>query len=215
MADSFRGEGIPIVVAIKDGKAVDEFVGMLPELQIAEFLDRLKPSDADKLLKDAVDFEKTDAARAEEIYRKVLETTKHHEGASLGLARILIEKKEFSQASDLLENFIGGQSGCEIERLKAILALRTEESELGEFSVLQAKVQTHPKDASALFDLGIATAARGDYSDALALLLRAGEADKKLAQSKVRETMVRIFHVVGVRSDLADSYRDKLSAILY
>lgn len=96
----------------------------------------------------------------------------------------LIEKKEFSQASDLLENFIGGQSGSEIERLKAILALRTEASELGEFSVLQAKVQTHPKYASALFR-------SRDWPPRLVAITPtpwpscwcAGEADKKLAQS--------------------------------
>ena len=32
---------------------------------------------------------------------------------------------------------------------------------------------------------------------------------------KVRETMVKVFHAIGVRSPLADDYRDKLAAILY
>ena len=47
------------------------------------------------------------------------------------------------------------------------------------------------------------------------MLLSAGEQDRKLAAAKVREAMVKIFHVIGVRSEVADAYRDKLSALLY
>jgi thioredoxin-like negative regulator of GroEL len=31
----------------------------------------------------------------------------------------------------------------------------------------------------------------------------------------VRETMVKIFFVIGVRSEMADAYRDKLTSLLY
>jgi hypothetical protein len=31
----------------------------------------------------------------------------------------------------------------------------------------------------------------------------------------VREAMLKVFQVVGVRSDLADEYRDRLARILY
>ncbi|MBO0698108.1 MAG: tetratricopeptide repeat protein, partial [Zavarzinella sp.] len=31
----------------------------------------------------------------------------------------------------------------------------------------------------------------------------------------VRELMVKVFEIVGVRSDLADRFRDKLRALLY
>ena len=43
----------------------------------------------------------------------------------------------------------------------------------------------------------------------------AARADKKLASSKVKEAMVQIFHIIGVRSELADEYRDKLTRLLY
>jgi thioredoxin-like negative regulator of GroEL len=36
-----------------------------------------------------------------------------------------------------------------------------------------------------------------------------------LAGGPVREAMVKIFHVVGVRSALADEYRERLSSLLY
>jgi thioredoxin-like negative regulator of GroEL len=46
-------------------------------------------------------------------------------------------------------------------------------------------------------------------------LLAAAERVKNLARTKVREAMVQDFHVIGVRSELADEYRDKLTRVLY
>ena len=58
-------------------------------------------------------------------------------------------------------------------------------------------------------------AASGKTSEALDTLLQAGRLDRKLVSSRVKETMVKIFFVIGVRSELADAYRDKLTALLY
>ena len=55
----------------------------------------------------------------------------------------------------------------------------------------------------------------GRYAEALDSLLAAAEADRKLGAAQVRETMLSIFQVIGVRSEMADQYRDRLSRILY
>ena len=47
------------------------------------------------------------------------------------------------------------------------------------------------------------------------MLLSAAERDKKLANAKVREVMVKVFQVIGMRSPPAEEYRDKLRRILY
>jgi hypothetical protein len=36
-----------------------------------------------------------------------------------------------------------------------------------------------------------------------------------LAEARVKEIMVKVFHIVGVRSPTADEYRDKLVRLLY
>src|SRR5216684_2169357 len=45
----FRIEAIPAVKAFRDGSLVLEFTGVLPEPQLREFIDRLCPSEADRL----------------------------------------------------------------------------------------------------------------------------------------------------------------------
>jgi putative thioredoxin len=63
--------------------------------------------------------------------------------------------------------------------------------------------------------LGNVLATKGQYEAALASLLKAAELDQELGRGPVRELMVKVFEIVGVRSEMADQYRDKLRALLY
>ena len=101
-----------------------------------------------------------------------------------------------------------------MERLQALLELR-HLAQLGDESTCRARLDADPNNALANYEYGCILAAQGRYADALELLYAAAERDPKLAQSKVREAMVKIFHVIGVRSPLADEYRDKLASLLY
>ena len=47
------------MIAFKGGQVVDEFLGFLPEHQIRAFLDRLVPSEADRLAQKGKALEKT------------------------------------------------------------------------------------------------------------------------------------------------------------
>ncbi len=216
LASQFNIESIPMVVAFRGGRAVLDFVGVLPEHQIANFLDRVLPTEADRKSKEAIALEKSDPAQAEKLYRLALQKEANQEAAVLGLARILIAQNKDGEASELLDRVgPGSEQGAEAERLSAILWLRSHASSRGDEATLRSRLEIDPKNADVLYDLGCVEAAAGKYEDALKLLLRAGERDAKIAKSKVRETMVKIFHAVGVRSPLADEYRDKLSSILY
>ena len=47
LAQQFAVQSIPTVIAFRDGKAVAQFMGTLPEPQIREFVDGVLPSEAD------------------------------------------------------------------------------------------------------------------------------------------------------------------------
>jgi putative thioredoxin len=209
-------EGLPTVIAFKNGKPVDEFVGVLPEKGIAQFLDRICPTEADKQAHAGEDLEKSDPAKAEAIYRAALEKDADQEAAVVGLARLLIATDRDAEAADLLER-VGpaGEHGVEVERLNALLWLRRTARDVGDEAALQQQVATRPKDATAPYELGVRLAASGKYPEALASLLSAGELDASLAKTKVKEAMVKVFHLVGVRSELADDYRGRLTSLLY
>lgn len=216
LAARYRVESIPLVVAFRGGEPVLEFLGLQPEEAIRAFLDRISPTEADRLARRAEQVEKQQPREAEALYRRALEQDPRHEAAAVGLARLLVEARRDEEARDLLgRNRSGAEHEAEAERLTAVLQLREQARELPDVGSARARLQKEPASADARYELGAALAAAGDYRGALETLLSAAEADPKLARSKVRETMVQVFQAVGVRSPLADEFRDKLSRLLY
>lgn len=215
LAMTFRIEGIPAVKAFRDGQPILEFTGVLPEEHLRQFLDRLVPSEAEKRLQQAVATETTQPAEAEKTYRDVLAQERNNTTAQLGMTRVLLARGADAEAADLLDRIIAPDQQAEVERLRGQLDLRGRARELGDEAALRKTLKSKPDDAETLYQLGCVLAAAGKHEEALQTLLAAGQHDKKLAGSKVKEAMVKIFHVIGVRSDMADAYRDKLTKILY
>jgi putative thioredoxin len=206
---------VPTVVAIRDGQPVQQFTGLLPEAQLRQFLERLLPSEADRLSNQAAALEATDPAQAEALYRRAVAQGRPPVTALLGLARVQIAQGKEEGVAELLEQ-VGnrGETGEEAERLGALLYLRRLGREYSDEAALRARLEQEPASGERRYELGCALAAAGRYPEALATLLAAVEQDRKLAD-RVREVMVKVFHVIGVRSSLADEYRDKLVRVLY
>jgi putative thioredoxin len=97
----FGVQGIPAVKAFKDGKVVDEFVGVIPQAQIDRFLDKLVPSAAESLLETG----------DEESLRQAVELEPSRAEAAVPLARILHERGEDDDALKLLEGVPGSFAG--------------------------------------------------------------------------------------------------------
>jgi putative thioredoxin len=216
LAMIFRVEGIPAVKAIRDGQLVGQFDGLLPEPQLRQFLGEILPTDADRLTAEAVALEAGDPARAEGLYRQALQGAKVPDAARVGLARLMLERGDDRGATEVLQPITpGGPLAEEVTRLTARVQLRQAARELPDEATLRARSAAEPENARLRYFLGCALAAAGRYPEALETLLAAAELDKTLAGNEVREEMVTVFKAIGVRSELADEYRDKLRRLLY
>jgi putative thioredoxin len=216
LAMHFGIQAVPTVQAFRDGKAVDVFVGLLPEGQLREFLDRICPSEADKLVREAKNLETKSPEGAERLYRQALVKEPDHGGAMAGLAHILIGRNRDEEAEKLLGKIrVGGDVGEDVERLEHLLALRRLGRGLGSEADARRRLEAEPNNAQRHYELGCILAAAGRYVEALQSLLAAAERDPALARGQAREAMVEIFHVIGVRDPLADEYRNKLARLLY
>jgi putative thioredoxin len=72
-----------------------------------------------------------------------------------------------------------------------------------------------PEDLDALYALASCLAAEGEYEGALEHLLRIVECDKRFRDGAAKVAMLRVFAIVGKRSELADEYRERLARALY
>ncbi|MEZ6140742.1 MAG: thioredoxin [Zavarzinella sp.] len=217
LAQYFRIESIPAVLAFSDGQPKDGFVGLLPENELIEFIDRAANAEiTPSPLEQAKELEETAPADAMEIYQALLENPDFADAAKVGIARLKINANDTTDLEELLHSIPPvGELGTEVERLRRILEMRSNAAESGDEQQIRSKLAANPNDPQALFELGSFLASHEKYPEALAELLKAAQEDRELGRGPVRELMVKIFEIVGVRSDLADQYRDQLRSVLY
>jgi putative thioredoxin len=97
LAQDFQIRGIPAVKAFRDGRVVEEFVGVQGAEAVERFFDALLPSEADALV----------AQGDEASLRRALELEPGRADAALALARMLLARGEREQALALLADVPG------------------------------------------------------------------------------------------------------------
>jgi putative thioredoxin len=216
IAGYFRIESIPAVLAFKGGQPVNGFVGLVSEGELKQFLDDLSGPSANDPLVQAAALEETDPERAEAIYRDALAKDEKNDPARLGLSRVLVATDRDDEALTALETIPdAGEFGAEAVKVRRTIEMRKNAATAGDEGALRKKIAADPENAQLRLELGNVLATKGNYEAALESLLKAAELDRELGRGAVRELMVKVFEIVGVRSDLADRYRDQLRAMLY
>jgi putative thioredoxin len=93
LAQDHRVMSIPLVKGFRDGQAVAEFVGLQPPPAIDAFLDRLVPSETDRLVRQG----------DEESLREAIAREPGHVGARVALARLLLDDGRAGEVTEVLE----------------------------------------------------------------------------------------------------------------
>ena len=97
VAQAFRVQSIPMVVAFDGGQPVDAFMGAQGEHEVREFVQRLLPTDAEAQLAALIE------AGDESSLRSVLEVDPGNEDAIVALAELLVDRGDVDEALALLE----------------------------------------------------------------------------------------------------------------
>jgi putative thioredoxin len=90
LSQAFRVQSIPAVVAVHQGKVVEQFVGALPESQVRAWLKRFVPESGGSLLEAAQELETTDPDAAIGRYRLLLGEEPENAEALFALGRLLL-----------------------------------------------------------------------------------------------------------------------------
>lgn len=221
IAAQLRVQSIPAVFAFKDGKAVDGFMGALPEAQIRRFIDRLGGNaaaiKAEQTIAEAEDrYGRGDIGDAAALYVSVLQEDRENTAAIAGLAKCQIAEGDIENAEKTLALVPPGkEADAPVKGARAALEIARNPVDEDEIAELTAKLDKAPGDHEARLALAVALNGAGAREEALDHILKIIEADRDWNEGAARRQLLTFFDAWGPADALTVSGRRRLSSILF
>ena len=209
---------LPTVRMFRDGVAVDEFMGALPESGVREFVERHLPRAADGHLIDAAALAgEGDLPGAIALLEESLEADPDYLKLRLALASYLLEVKEATGAAKLLRSIpLAAAQDPQTKQLRARIELALSLDSAIDIQSLKNRVEQTPDDfearitlaQSALQDPDQLESAMTQFLDIIRLD-RGGE-----SAQKAQATLVRVFQTLDPQDDRVKRCRRELAQAL-
>jgi putative thioredoxin len=216
-------QSIPAVVAFKNGRPVDGFMGALPESQVKAFIGKLTGGAADSgptkeeilaAAEEAMDAD--DYVGAAELYSAVLAEEPDNIEALSGLARCYLKTGDVERARQIAEMIPeANRKHPSASAIFSTLELASHVAEPDAALELQTRVRHTPGDLDARFELAGILAGEGKHEAAAEQLLAILNKNMAFKDGAAKEQLLKIFDAAGPKADVTKEGRRQLSALLF
>jgi putative thioredoxin len=209
--------GIPAVKAMVDGKIVNEFTGALPESMVRDWLDKVIPSPAEELRREA--HQMAAAGDLEGALQNLAEASAldpNDELLRVDAAELLLATGDADDAQRLLDTLKDPDilKDARVLQLKAQVRL-AEMKEVGESEAsLAAAVAANGNDLEARLKLANVLIAANRPAEGMDQLLEIVQRDRSFQDDIGRRTLLDVFNLLGGQGELVMTYRRKLASLL-
>ena len=226
LAQAFRVQSVPTVIAMFQGQPVTGFAGAQPAGEIRKLVDQLAKM-AGTTVPDEMDVAAVmaqadaalaaqDFASAQQLYAAVFAHDPQAVAAYVGLVRVMVAAGEMDQARELID-----QAPDDLKKQPAFGAAQTaydlasRAKPAGAFAALMAKIAANPEDHAARIELAQAQFAAQDRVAAIDTLLESIRINRTWNEGAARAELLRFFDAMGPADPLVSASRRKLSALLF
>ncbi len=216
LAARFEVRGIPSVKAMVEGRVVDEFSGALPESELRAFLERLLPSPAEKLRRQARQQRGDgDATQARRLLEQAVNMEPENDRIRIDLARLYLDLDQTEAAREQLDALSPpARLEQEVEELESRLQLAEQSRDLPEEAELRQRILQEPDDLEARLLLSRRYTAEQRYAEAMEQLLEIIRRDRSFQEDIGRRQMLTLFNIVD-NPELVREYRRRLANVLH
>jgi putative thioredoxin len=225
LAQAFRVQSVPTVIALFQGQPVTGFTGAQPQSQITALIDQLakiakqaspEAIDIPAALKDAAQaLTEGDIGQAQALYSAVLQQDNNHVEAYVGLVRSFIVAGMLDDAEQMIAHapeliaksplFAPAKTALDLAR----------NAPAGDPAALQAAIAKDPANHQASIDLAKILFAHGRRQDAVAALIASIGLDREWGEQAARKQLLQFFDAMGPSDPDTIAGRKALSRVLF
>ena len=225
VAQQLKIQSIPAVMAFSDGQPVDGFIGVQPEKNIADFINKISSLKNSSTIEENIIAGKKyidddDLETAALVFSEVLKIEPDNISAKSMLARCLLRSDQIDEAENIINNlpanaennqdFISVRSEVEIFKNAKNNPISNEQED-----ELRGDIDKNPKNHQLKLDLAKLLLAKGENENAINELLKIIEFDPKWNDGEARKQLIEIFNILGNENILVIEGRKKLSSMLF
>jgi putative thioredoxin len=215
-ARQYHVQGIPAVKAFYDGRVINEFTGALPESQVRDFLETIKPSHADIYTKQGFEWEMSDQLlKAEASYRGALEEKRDHYPAMIGLGRMLLKQGKIEDGMELLQRVPKEVPERRVADTLIATSEFMQEANGQNEAELRAKITVDSADVPSRYALACLLASQERFIEAFDEFLEVVRRNRQHKEGGARKAMLALFTIIGEDEEITHTYRRRLANALF
>lgn len=219
LATQFGVRSIPTVKFIKNGKVVDEFMGVQPAEKIQQIIKKHRIRPTEPYRQQAITLhQQGQVDDAINLLQQVLQHEPDFAEAKADLAGILLAQGHVEAAEELVNEIPEGEVPADqLTQLKADIRLAKLQAAAGDSdtSALEARIQANPEDWDAYLELAQALIAAGEYEQGLENYLTVMRKNPTYNEGAGRKGLLSTLELLGPKNPLVKKYRSKMFSLLY
>ncbi|HEU4603818.1 MAG TPA: thioredoxin [Steroidobacteraceae bacterium] len=217
LAQQIGIRSLPTVVLFKDGTAIDHFVGIVPEAQIREMLDRHVAPVADSPLQRARSLKASgEFGAARELLTQALSIEPNNIEYQTEIAELRALEGDVDGAREELKRLqtVEPNHGG-VKRLAALLAFSDVIAAYPDVKALREKVAAHQGDLDLRHALAVHQLLGGDVEPALATWLDIMKSHRGYKDDLARRSLVQAFELIGEADPIVGQTRKAMTRMLF
>lgn len=226
LAQAFRVQSVPMVVALYKGQPVTGFAGVRPQKDIDHLIEQLiamhnqnqpEALDIPTALKEAAMLlDDNELGAAQNLYAAILNQDALQVDAYLGMIRVMIAADELEQAEAMITQAPPQiSSNPKFSAAQTALDLAKNAKNAGDVADLEKRMTLDPSDLQAKYDYAEGCFAHGQKDKAVDALVSIIRADRTWENDKAKTLLLKYFEGWGFADPASVAGRKKLSSVLF
>ena len=219
---------LPTVYLFSQGQVVDQFMGLQPESEIKKLIDQhIGNPSSDALAQIQEAYAQGYVDQAIEALRQLIAQESPQPGERAHpdpkndqlktvLMNYLAEQNQTDEAMSVAQTISDdGKSTPEYKQFQARLSFSETSDKDVDLGQLEANIEANPKDLESRLALANQLVLQQQYPAALDQLLEIVRIDREFNDQIARQTMIKIFELLGGQGEIVSNYRRQLARTLH